>query len=265
MMGWWTAIAMAALIGGDGLLVVPAVVAGDDGKIAEASVAAAARDAAGRFAGVTASSAAQAATEARRCGSNLYCIAGAGARVGARFTMVVNVNLAFPPTSVAVVLVDRRTGGAVARASSAIGDEGPVEAVRAQVAAALSSAGFERAAELSLSVTPDAAQLRLSRDKDEVSVDPGVARVSAGPVIVRATCDGYEPAQLELTAVSGERRDVALVLDEAGSVAASPWLWVGIGAGVAVVAGVVAAVLARPRAERCVCITSPNAPCPPCS
>lgn len=265
---WLCAAALGASPADEVLvLLVPVLVAPDEAPTTGGAVANAAAETVVRHARLVPIIEPEAAALARGCGSNLYCMAAAVGRAGARYALVVNVNLAFEPRSVRVYLVDHDRGGAAAQSSGPVegaGTSALSDAIGKHVTAALDRAGYPLAGFVWLTVEPPEASVAIHTPTGADPIQQGSVRLPPGTHRLLATADGFAPATTDVIVVAGASMDVRLTLQPEASVLSSPWLWVGIAVGLAAAGGVTAGVLVSQSANRCVCVTGPGVDCPPC-
>lgn len=282
------AVGLAAILGAasssataapERLAVVPSVIAGPHGEAGiEALFDAALRAAAlrpslepGSFDELFLFGADPPASTARACGSDTGCAARVLADAGYALGLGCILNFAVDPPLLTLSLLEISGARIAAEELFEVpSDRTPELLLERAASELLDRAGHRRGGRIRITVEPPDAHLAVPSAlvpergrRLTFLAPPGVHTLSAQ----RA---GREEATAVVEVTSGGEHLVALALPQApepASTGLGPWPW--IAAGAAVAAGVAASVVllsggASGGAPRCVCITSPGVPCPPC-
>ncbi len=198
---------------------------------------------------------------AERCGSDLECISERARPSGIDLALRVVVNYAIDPPVLSLHLVDTASATIVREAFGGA-SRSTIGAEIARLSRELfDEAGYPEGARVRIDVSPPDAQISLDGEPDRTA---GVFVVLPGSHRVEAQREGYLPAAQVFEAKRGEEMRIAVgMLEVKTSLAASPWLWTGIAAGVAVAAAVVAIVVIDPFRPGSICFGSAGAPCDP--
>ncbi len=199
----------------------------------------------------------------RQCGSDLVCAATAFRAAGAQLGLVVGVNLAFEPAFLTLNLVDVGSLSRVAHWSGDVPREAAAleGAIATELPGRLSTVGYVSGGRSVVTVAPREAGVRLGRETPSTAGPAFTVRPGSYEVI--ASHPDLETARQMVDVAAGQSVQVELTLTE-GSVASSPWLWIGLAAAVVAGGAVTAAVLAGQSEDRCVCVTLPGDACAGC-
>ncbi|MEQ8277851.1 MAG: hypothetical protein RMA76_21475 [Deltaproteobacteria bacterium] len=194
----------------------------------------------------------------RDCALEAECLAREARNFSARYLVVVIANTTVQPPIVGTLLIDVDEQKLVHRAVG--GKEGaPLDRIALQVDEALDRAHFVRLSRLSIRADPADATVRLvpavRRDVD------GTFWVNPGEVQIEVQRKGYEPDRRALQLAPGESQTLEVRLQEASSVLASPWLWIGVGAAVAASVGAAVVITQSGAGVDCACVG--EGMCPP--
>jgi hypothetical protein len=189
------------------------------------------------------------------CGPDTSCIASKLRSFNARMGLVVILTFDLDPPVVTIQLLDTDDQKLLAETSAELPpkDEKRISGrIREKIDEVLNQAGFTRASRIVVDVNPPSARVRLGTlDPDKGTTN--VFTVGAGTYRIQAELEGWATAETETTVATGETVHVDVEMQEESSILASPWLWVGVGAGVAAI--VTGVVLGTRKVERCACVT----------
>lgn len=190
------------------------------------------------------------------CGPDTACIASKLGSFNARLGLVVILTFDLDPPVITLELLDTDHQKVLAESSGELpsGDPQMISlGIRTRTEELFEQAGYRVASRIVVQIVPPSARVRLS---DSIEPDKGttnVFTVAAGKYRVFAELEGWSSNETEADVGIGETRYVDLHLEEKSSIAANPWLWIGVGAGVAgIVTGL---VIGTRRIERCACVT----------
>jgi hypothetical protein len=193
------------------------------------------------------------------CGPDSSCIASKLRTFNARMGLVVILTFDLDPPVITVQLLDTDEQKLIAETSGEMPPGDPKrlsESIRRRTEEVLEEAGYALASRIVVKVDPPGARVRLAGPSKDIEPDKGTTNVftlAAGTYRVQAELEGWSPSETQALVGAGETSYVDLELEEESSVAASPWLWVGVGAGVAAI--VTGILIGTRRIERCACVT----------
>lgn len=197
------------------------------------------------------------------CGSDVPCLASRMRALGARWGLLVVVNLIAEPPLVALRLLDADQRRQVGQFSGPVRSrEGTVSrAVRARAERLLDMAGFIPSGRLDVTVDPSDARVRVTGPSAPLERLTGTAYVLVpGSYVVSAAREGFREAAEGVVVRSGTQNAVRLTLEDDQSLWSSPWFWTGVGAVVAAAATVAIVAAAQPD-DPCLCLSLPDEPC----
>jgi hypothetical protein len=199
------------------------------------------------------------------CGADERCVSSVLRQSKVDLGLIVIVNLVLDPPVLIAELIDAHAERASNESSVDLdGKTALHDALEKSVNRVLDASGILRAARIKIAVTPDGAKLTLP---PSARSDGDGFVVAAGPQHIRATREGYEPADAFIVAVPGEEQDVRLVLEPSKDAESSVWPWLAGGAvlvGATAVALAVGLSISGKSGHDCLCITPPSNPCIRC-
>ena len=281
MLGWPASIAAALIAlpalaaaapGAGKIAVLPALVAGPHGEATEASVQQDVAEVVRYRAGLSLMAADELfpargpslGEDLRGCGSDSSCLVARLHDADVALGLIVVANLQLEPPFLSLILIDGarsrvagRSGGAVDLARGSLS-----AAIREQTAKVLGEAGFALAGRLVVEVSPAGAKLGVSGGQLAESGSGSTFVLAPGRYTLLAELAGYRSEGATVDVTAGREAHVALILEEAPGISASPWLWIAVG--VAIAGGTAAAIVATRSSDGCLCVTSVGGACQPC-
>ena len=193
------------------------------------------------------------ATTVRDCGSDLACIGRALRLARIDLGLRVIANFALDPPLFTFSLIE----GERTIAEKLVEAEGSIDSILVRSTEELLAA-YPRGGRIAVEVAPPDAVVSIA--------PPGSGVMAPGTYRVSAAKEGYSPKSAAIDLRAGSEERVRLVLDPLPeeSIASSPWLWTGVGVGVAAIVTVVLIVtnpFARSPSEGIVCVTTPMGGC----
>jgi hypothetical protein len=189
------------------------------------------------------------------CGPDTGCIASKLRTFNARMGLVVILTFDLDPPVITVQLLDTDAQRLLAETSGELpkSDAKKISAgVRAKAEETLEKAGFVLASRIVVRVEPPSARVKLGGLEPDKGTT-NVFTVAAGQYQVSAELEGWSSNQTSASVAVGETVYVDLALEEDASIVSSPWLWIGVGAGVAAI--ITGVVIGTRTIERCACVT----------
>jgi hypothetical protein len=189
------------------------------------------------------------------CGPDSACIASKLRSFNARMGLVVILTFDLDPPVVTIQLLDTDDQKLVAETSAELPPRDAKKIslrIREKIEEVLDRAGYSLASRIVVDVTPPGARVRLGTIEPDKGTT-NVFTVAAGKYRISAELEGWSATDAETVVATGETVHVEVALEEESSLIANPWLWVGVGAGVAAI--VTGVVIGTRRVERCACVT----------
>ncbi len=190
------------------------------------------------------------------CGPDIGCICSKLRTFNARMGLVVILTFDLDPPVITLQLLDTDDQRLIAETSGELParDANKIsEGIRRKAEAVLDAAGYRPAAHLVVEVEPPNARVHLTDGLDPDKGTTNVFTVAPGSYRVQAELEGFSTGETDAIVASGETRHVHLALEEERSIVSSPWLWIGVAAGVAAIATGIA--LGTRHTERCLQVT----------
>jgi hypothetical protein len=193
---------------------------------------------------------------AERCGSDLECIRDRVRPSEIDLALRVVINHAVDPPVVSLHLIDAASAKLITEKFG--GGAGDLRASLTRLAQELlDDAGHPEGARIRIALSPPDAEVIFPGAR---RIGPDLFLVAPGAHRIEAKRGGHLPGAQEVTVERGVDRKVELTLiAEPEPIVASPWLWVGVAAGAAVIAGVVVIAVVNPfRSDRLCLTTGPD-------
>lgn len=202
----------------------------------------------------------------KACGSDQACVSERLRAVGAGLGLIVVVNLSSSSPLLGLRLFDTHSDQVLVvrtTAPSGQGDELYAE-LRAMAESVLDEAGFEKGAKLTVRVDPVSARVEVGERRESEIGAGAIFFLPPGEYPVRASLEGYEPTETQVSLLRGEQRELQLALEKNNTFLSSPWFWVTVGLLVGGAAAATAIVMTSGSDQYCFCIPGPDGGCTGC-